>query len=79
MLSRETSIAIKVTKEEKEREEEQRLNGQEEKIHVEIERRLAVTISQIAQTGALLEVPLDPVISPSTSSYASTEVRQVLA
>jgi hypothetical protein len=45
-------------------------------MQVKIERRLAVTISQIAQTGALLEVPLDPVISPSArkSSCASTEV-----
>jgi hypothetical protein len=55
---------------------EQRLKEQEEKMQVEIERRLAVTISQIAQTGALPEVPLDPVISPSAqkSSLASTEV-----
>jgi hypothetical protein len=45
-------------------------------MQVEIEQRLAVTISQIAQTGALPEVPLDPVISPSTrkSSCAFTEV-----
>jgi hypothetical protein len=45
-------------------------------MQIEIERRLAVTISQIAQTGALPEVPLDPAISPSTrkSSCASTEV-----
>jgi hypothetical protein len=45
-------------------------------MHVEIERGLAVTISQIAQSGALPEVPLDPVISPSArkSSCASTEV-----
>jgi hypothetical protein len=41
---------------------EQKLKEQEEKMQVEIERRLAVTISQIAQTGALPEVPLDPVI-----------------
>jgi hypothetical protein len=55
---------------------EQRLKEQEEKMQVEIERRLAVTISQIAQTGPLPEVPLDPVISPSSwkSSCASTEV-----
>jgi hypothetical protein len=55
---------------------EQRLKEQEEKMLVEIERRLAVTISQIAKTGALPEVPLDPVISPSArkSSCASTEV-----
>jgi hypothetical protein len=55
---------------------EQRLKEQEEKMQVQIERRLAVTISQIAQTGALLEVPLDPVISPSAqkSSCASTEI-----
>jgi hypothetical protein len=67
----------------KEREEEhwrqmmeQRLKEQEEKMQVEIERRLAVMISQIAQTGALPEVPLDPIISPSArkSSCASTEV-----
>jgi hypothetical protein len=37
---------------------EQRLKEQEEKMQVEIERRLAITISQIAQTGALPEVPL---------------------
>jgi hypothetical protein len=45
-------------------------------MQVEIERRLDVTISQISQTGAFPEVPLDPVISPSTrkSSCASTEV-----
>jgi hypothetical protein len=45
-------------------------------MQVEIERRLVVTISQIAQTGALPGVPLDPVISPSSrkSSCASTEV-----
>jgi hypothetical protein len=63
----------------KEREEEhwrqmmeQRLKEQEEKMQLEIERRLAVTISQIA----LPEVPLDPFISPSTrkGSCASTEV-----
>jgi hypothetical protein len=55
---------------------EQRRKEQEEKMQVEIERRLAVTISQITQTGALPEVPLDPVISPSArkSSCASTEV-----
>jgi hypothetical protein len=55
---------------------EQSLKEQEEKMQVEIERRLAVMISQIAQTGALPEVTLDPVISPSTqkSSCASTEV-----
>jgi hypothetical protein len=56
---------------------EQRLKEEEEeKMQVEIEWRLAVTISQIAQTGALPEVPLDPVISPPArkSSCASTEV-----
>jgi hypothetical protein len=55
---------------------EQRLKEQDEKMQVEIEQRLAVTISKIAQTGALPEVPLDPVISPSArkSSCASTEV-----
>jgi hypothetical protein len=55
---------------------EQRLKEQDEKMQVEIERRLAVTISKIAQTGALPEVPLDPVISPFArkSSCASTEV-----
>jgi hypothetical protein len=55
---------------------EQRLKEQEEKMQVEIERRLAIMISQIAQTGALPEVPLDPVISPSArkSSCACTEV-----
>jgi hypothetical protein len=55
---------------------EQRLEEQDEKMQVEIERRLAVTISKIAQSGALPEVPLDPVISPSArkSSCASTEV-----
>jgi hypothetical protein len=55
---------------------EQRLKEQDEKMQVEIERRLAVTISKIAQIGALPEVPLDPVISPSAqkSSCASTEV-----
>jgi hypothetical protein len=55
---------------------EQRLKEQEEKMQVEIERRLAVTISQIDQTGALPKVPLDPIISPSArkSSCASTEV-----
>jgi hypothetical protein len=55
---------------------EQILKEQEKKMQVEIERRLAVTISQIAQTGALPEVPLDPVISPSArkSNCASTEV-----
>jgi hypothetical protein len=55
---------------------EKRLKEQEEKMQVEIERRLAVMISQIAQAGALPEEPLDPVISPSArkSSCASTEV-----
>jgi hypothetical protein len=55
---------------------EQRLKEQDKKMQVEIERRLAVAISIIAQTGALPEVPLDPVISPSArkSSCASTEV-----
>jgi hypothetical protein len=55
---------------------EQRLKEQEEKMQVEIERQLAVMISQIAQTGALLKVPLDPVISPSAqkSSCASTKI-----
>jgi hypothetical protein len=55
---------------------EQRLKEQEEKMQVEIERRLVVMISQIAQTVALPEVPLYPVISPSArkSSCASTEV-----
>jgi hypothetical protein len=55
---------------------EQRPKEQEEKMQAEIERRLAITISQIAQSRALPEVPLDPVISPSTrkSSCASTEV-----
>jgi hypothetical protein len=55
---------------------EQRLKEQDEKMQVEIERRLDVTISKIAQTGALPEVPLDPIISPSArkSSCASTEV-----
>jgi hypothetical protein len=55
---------------------EQRLKEQDEKMQVEIEQRLAVTISKIAQTGALPEVPLDPVISPSArkSSCASNEV-----
>jgi hypothetical protein len=88
MLSRETSIAIKSRKRRKEREEEhwhqmmeQRLKEQEEKMQVEIERRLVVTISQIAQTGALPDVPLDPVTSPSTrkSSCASPRLHQVLA
>jgi hypothetical protein len=52
MPSRETSIAIKAAKRRKEREEEhwhqmmeQRLKEQEENMQVEIERRLAVTIS----------------------------------
>jgi hypothetical protein len=55
---------------------EQRLKEQEEKMQVEIERRLAVTISQIAKTGELPEVPLDSVISPSAqkSSCVSIEV-----
>jgi hypothetical protein len=55
---------------------EQRLKEQEEKMHVDIERRLAVMISQIAQTGALPEVPLDPIISHSArkSSCASNKV-----
>jgi hypothetical protein len=55
---------------------EQRLKEQDRKMQVEIERRLAVTISKIAQTGALPEVPLDPIISPSArkSSCDSTEV-----
>jgi hypothetical protein len=75
--------SYKIRKRRKKREEEhwrqmmeQRLKEQEEKMQVEIERRLAVTISQIAQTGALPEVPLDPVISSSAwkSSCASTEV-----
>jgi hypothetical protein len=54
----------------------QRLAEQEEKMQVEIERRLAVTISQITQTEALPKVPLDPIISPSArkSSCASIEV-----
>jgi hypothetical protein len=75
--------SYKSRKRRKEREEEhlhqmmeQRLKEQEEKMQVEIERRLAVMISQIAKTGALPEVPLDPVISPSARkrSCASTEV-----
>jgi hypothetical protein len=75
--------SYKSRKRRKEREEEhwcqmmeQRLKEQEEKMQVEIEWRLDVTISQIAQTGTLPEVPLDPVISPSArkSSCASTEV-----
>jgi hypothetical protein len=43
---------------------------------VEIEWRLAVTTSKIAQTGALPKVPRDPIISPSAqkSSCPSTEV-----
>jgi hypothetical protein len=55
---------------------EQRLKEQDEKMQVEIERRLSVMISKIAQTGALPEVHLDPVIKPSArkSSCASTEV-----
>jgi hypothetical protein len=56
---------------------EKRLKEQDENMQVDIERRLVVTISKIAQTGAALpEVPLDPVISPSArkSSCASTEV-----
>jgi hypothetical protein len=55
---------------------EQRLKEQDEDLQVEIERRLAVTISKIAQTGALREVPLDPVSSPFArkNSCASTEV-----
>jgi hypothetical protein len=55
---------------------EQRLKEQEEKMHVETERRVAVMISQIAQYGALPEVPLDPIISPSAhkSSCASNKV-----
>jgi hypothetical protein len=44
---------------------EQRLKEQEEKMQVEIERRVAVMVCQIAQSGALPDVPLDPVISPS--------------
>jgi hypothetical protein len=75
--------SYKSRKRRKEREEEhwrqmmeQRLKEQDEKMQVEIERRLAATISQIAQTGALPEVPLNPVISPSARkrSCASTEV-----
>jgi hypothetical protein len=64
--------SYKSRKKRREREEEhwhqmmeQRLKEQEEKMQVEIERRVAVTVSQIAQSGALLDVPLDPVISPS--------------
>jgi hypothetical protein len=55
---------------------EQRLKEQEEKMQVEIARRLTITISQRSQTGALPEVPLDPIISPSArkTSCASTEV-----
>jgi hypothetical protein len=55
---------------------EQRLKEQDEKMQVEIERRLAVMIPKIAQTEALPEVPRHPVISPSArkSSCASTEV-----
>jgi hypothetical protein len=75
--------SYKSHKRRKEREEEhwrqmmeQRLKEQEEMMQVAIERRLAVTIPQIAQTGALPKVPLDLVISPSArkSSCASTEV-----
>jgi hypothetical protein len=75
--------SYKSRKRRKEREEElwrqmmeQRLKEQEEKMQVEIERQLAVMIPQIAQTGALPEVPLYLVISPSArkSSCASTEV-----
>jgi hypothetical protein len=71
--------SYKSHKRRREREEEhwrQRLKQQEEKMQAEIERRVAVTISQIAHSGALPEVPLQPVISPSArkSSCASTEV-----
>jgi hypothetical protein len=60
---------------------EQRHKEQDEKMQVEIERRLAIMISKIAQIGALPEVPLDPIISPSArkSSCASTGLHQVLA
>jgi hypothetical protein len=39
---------------------EQRIKEQDEKMQVEIEWRLVVTITKIAQIGALPEVPLDP-------------------
>jgi hypothetical protein len=53
---------------------EQRLKEQEKKMQVEIERRLVVTISQIAKTRALPEVPLDPVISPSARKSSSASI-----
>jgi hypothetical protein len=55
---------------------EQILKEQDEKMQVEIERRLAIMISKVAQTGALPEVPLDAIITPSArkSSCASTKV-----
>jgi hypothetical protein len=54
----------------------QRLKEQEEKMQAEMEQRLAVMMSQKAQSGALPEVSLDPIISPSSrkSSCASIEV-----
>jgi hypothetical protein len=58
-----------------------RLKEQDKKMQVEIERRLAVTISKIAQTGALPEIRLDPVISPSVGKAVVLlpRLHQVLA
>jgi hypothetical protein len=55
---------------------EQRLKQQEEKMQAEIERWVAVTITQIAQSGAPTEVLLDPIISHSARNCncASTGV-----
>ena len=55
---------------------EQRLAEQEERMKAEVERRVATAINDMAHSGALPQVPVDPIISPSArkSSCASTEV-----
>ena len=55
---------------------EQRLKQQEERMQAEIEWRVAATINEMVHSGALPQVPVDPIISPSThkSSCASIEV-----
>ena len=55
---------------------EQRLAEQEERMKAEVEQRVATTINDMAHFGALSQVLVDPIISPSArkSSCASTEV-----
>jgi hypothetical protein len=56
----------------------QRLKEQEKIMKAEIEWRVATTISEMAHSGRLLQVQVDPIISPSAckSSCASTNVAE---